>query len=277
MGQASATRFHYGAPMDSAEIEAARHLSAGRLQHTPIPHLPDELRPADLSAAYAIQGALHDLYRTRGHGDQAGYKIGCTTPVMQRYLGIDHPCAGGLLKPTIHQQSADLVMGDFCRPGVECEIAVKLGANLPPLPQPYDSHTVAPAVAAVTAAIEIVDDRYRDYTTFDTPTLVADDFFGAGCIIGPWRSDWQNLDLAKLGGTMAINDEPVGTGLGADIMGHPFAALAWLANHAATRAKPLEAGMIILLGSLVATKWTTTGDIVQINIDELGTAQVRFA
>ncbi len=263
--------------MNNLEKEAARHLSAGRLRHAPIPHLSDHLRPADLTAAYTVQDALHGLYRDGGHGDQAGYKIGCTTPVMQRYLGIGHPCAGGLLAPTLHRQAVSLPMGDFCRPGVECEIAVRLGADLPPGARPHDLESVTPAVAAVAAAIEIVDDRYQDYTTFDTPTLIADDFFGAGCVLGPWRSHWQSLDLAALGGRMAINGEPVGTGIGSDIMGHPFAALAWLANHAAARGRPLVSGTVILLGSLVQTNWVSAGDVVDIEVDALGSAQARFS
>lgn len=262
--------------MEGSEIEAARRLSAGRLQHAPIAHLPDQLRPVDLTAAYAVQDALHDLYSDGGHGHQVGYKIGCTTPVMQRYLGIDHPCAGGLLALTLHSQVGNFAMRDFCRPGVECEIAVQLGADLPLLAEPYDLGTVVTAVAAVAAAIEIVDDRYQDYTTFDTPTLVADDFFGAGCVVAPWRSDWQDLDLAALSGSMTINGKPIGTGTGFDIMGHPFAALAWLANHAASRGTPLASGTVILLGSLVQTNWVALGDVVDITVDELGSAQARF-
>ena len=262
--------------MDIAANQAAEQLSTGRLRHAPIARLPDQLCPSDLTAAYAIQDALHDLYRQGGHGDQAGYKIGCTTPVMQRFLGIDHPCAGGLLAPTCHSRAVTLAMSDFCRPGVECEIAVQLAADLPSPAQPYDTKSVAVAVGAVAAAIEIVDDRYQDYSSFDTPTLAADDFFGAGCVLGPWRTDWQDLDLSALSGSMTINGKTVGTGIGADVMGHPFTALAWLANHAAARAKPLRAGMVILLGSLVATKWITAGDIIDINIAELGNAQARF-
>ncbi len=33
-------------------------------------------------------------------------------------------------------------------------------------------------------AFEIVDDRYEDWRITDTPTLVADDFFAAGALLG---------------------------------------------------------------------------------------------
>ena len=36
---------------------------------------------------------------------------------------------------------------------------------------PYDRQTVAAAVGACMAAIEVVDDRYEDYRALDVPTL----------------------------------------------------------------------------------------------------------
>ena len=76
----------------------------------------------------------------------------------------------------------------------------------------------------------MVDDRYADYTTLGTPTLIADDFFNFGCVLGPAVTDWRelNLDLASIGGRMLINGEDVGQGRGSDILGHPLEALAWL-------------------------------------------------
>ena len=39
-------------------------------------------------------------------------------------------------------------------------------------------------IEAYLPAIEIVDDRYVDWQTLGAPTLVADDFFAAGCVLG---------------------------------------------------------------------------------------------
>ena len=121
------------------------------------------------------------------------------------------------------------------------------------------------------AAIEIVDDRYKDYRTLGIPTLIADDFFDSGCVLGKPVRDWRKLDLPNLTGRTAINGVEVGRGTGALVMGHPFEALAWLAN---LRAKyglgPVKAGEFVLLGSVVETKWLKAGDEVRIEIEELG-------
>ena len=238
--------------------------------------LPHDCRPATLDDAYAVQAALNArLAATRGA--VCGRKIGCTTPVMQRYLEIAHPCAGALYENRTHAAPATVAYADHWRPGVECEIAVRLGRALPGDEAPFDRAAVAAAVEACMAAIEIVDDRYEDFRALDTPTLIADDFFSAGAVLGPPVAGWRDVDLAAAGGTMAINGAAVGAGTGADVMGHPFEALTWLANHAATSGRPLQAGDVVLTGSVVETKWVEAGDTVLVAIEGLGEASVTFA
>ena len=75
---------------------------------------------------------------------------------------------------------------------------------------------------------------------------------------------------------MYINGISVGSGRGSDIMGHPFEALAWIANSFATRGKSLFKGEFVLLGSLVETKWVDKGDVVTIEQPGIGTATAHF-
>lgn len=267
-------------PADRVEAAAAR-LAEGRLARARMGGLPPELRPADEDQAYAVQAALHRRLGAAGWGAVVGHKIGCTTAVMQAYLGIASPCAGGIFEPSVHRSGADdtviLPHTHFVRVGVECELAVRLGADLGVGGGPHDPSSVARAVDALMPAIEIVDDRWQDYRAVDTPTLIADDFFGAGCVLGPPRADWRSLDLLELAGAMRINGELVGRGRGADILGHPLAALAWLADATGARGGVLRAGEIVCLGSLVATRWLARGDEAVIEIESLGRAAVRVA
>ena len=107
------------------------------------------------------------------------------------------------------------------------------------------------------AGMEIVDDRYVDYKSLDTPTLIADDFFDAGCVLGQSVDDWRRLDLSALIGVTRINGAEVGRGRSADVMGHPFEALAWLANNLARRGRSLQAGEFVFTGSVVETNGST--------------------
>ena len=259
-----------------ATQHAASALSSGRLACERMGLLPSDVRPADEADAYRVQDVLHSLLEAGGMGSPAGHKIGCTTPVMQSFLGIPNPCAGAVFDSTVREVSGSFDFDRLLHPGVECEMAVRLGADLPPDGAPYDRSAVAPAVGAVMAAIELVDDRWLDYKSVDTPTLIADDFFGAGCVLGPPMTGWQGLDLTAVEGAMFINGAHVGSGTGADIMGHPFEALAWLANSMAARGRGLREGEFVLLGSLVETKWVERGDLVTIEQPGLGTASAQF-
>ena len=207
------------------DLQAIRHaasaLSAGRLAYERMGLLPSDLRPADEAEAYRVQDDLHTLLEDGGMGSPAGHKIGCTTPVMQSFLGIPNPCAGAVFDSTVREVSGSFDFDRLLHPGVECEMAVRLGVDLPADGAPYDRSTVTPAVDAVMAAIELVDDRWVDYKSVDTPTLIADNFFGAGCVLGAPVHDWQGLDLTAVQGSMYINGTSVGSGTGADIMGHP--------------------------------------------------------
>ena len=126
---------------------------------------------------------------------------------------------------------------DFVRIGVECEIAVRLARDLGPTEAPFTAEWVAEAIEAYYPAIEIVDDRYVEWETLGAPTLVADDFFAAGCVLGEGVPRSAAPDLLEVVGRALINGEVVGQGTGADVLGHPHNALAWLANHLAAGAR----------------------------------------
>src|SRR5205085_4094929 len=137
----------------------------------------------------------------------------------------------------------------FVRVGVECEIAVRLARDLAPSQAPFTADQVAQAIEAYHPAIEIVDDRYENWQTIGAPTLVADDFFAAGCVLGAPVARSTAPDLLKVTGRAIINDKEEGRGTGADVLGHPHNALAWLADHLAAEGRGLHAGQIVLTGS----------------------------
>ena len=256
---------------------AARLICEQRLARTPIDPLPGDCRPRDETEGYAVQEVLHGFLTSAGQGAIVGHKIGCTTPVMQQYLGIKNPCAGGVPATTVHHGHARVRHQDYVRVGVECEIAVRLGADLEPAAAPFDRARVTDAVAAVLPAMEIVDDRYRDYRTLDVATLIADDFFTAGCVLGTPVTGWREVDLPAVTGVTRLNGVEAGRGEGRAVMGHPFEALAWLANLRARSGLGLRAGEFVLLGSVVETRWVSAGDEVVVAFEGLGEVRATFA
>jgi hypothetical protein len=92
--------------------------------------LPAEVYPASLDEAYAIRRAYQEIEEATGRGAIAGYKIGLTTPVMQKLCGVDEPCYGAIFTREVHHRRAALSARDYCRLGVETEIAFRLGDDL---------------------------------------------------------------------------------------------------------------------------------------------------
>jgi 2-keto-4-pentenoate hydratase len=257
-------------------LEAAQAIATARRNRSALASLAPEIAPNDEAEGYLIQRAVHDLLLPT-IGSLVGYKIGCTSAVMQRYLEIPHPCGGGVFERVVHDSGAPLKAGDYVRVGVECEIAVRLARDLAPSEEPFTAEWVGEAIDAYYPAIEIVDDRYEKWETIGAPTLVADDFFAAGCVLGNAVARSAAPDLLKVAGRAVINGREAGRGTGADVLGHPHNALAWLANHLAAEGKGLHAGQIVLTGSLVQTVWLNAGDHVRMEFQGLGRVEATFA
>ena len=255
-------------------LKAAKAIALARRNRAPLAAL--EVPPADEGEGYQVQRALHDLLLPHA-GGLVGFKIGCTSQVMQDYIGIPHPCAGGVFQKGMHESGAKLAASDYVRVGVECEIAVRLKRDLAPGEAPFTAEWVGEAVEAYYPAIEIVDDRYVKWETMGAPTLIADDFFAAGCVLGAAVPRANLPDLKAVAGRAILNGEEVSRGTGADVLGHPHNALAWLANHLAMDGKGLHAGQLVLTGSLVKTLWLKAGDKIRMELDGLGAVEAEFS
>src|SRR3954462_12870725 len=193
-------------------LAAAKAIALARRNHAPLAAL--EVPPTDEAEGYQVQRALHDLLLPHA-GPLVGYKIGCTSQVMQDYIGIPHPCGGGVFQKGVHDSGVRLAAADFVRVGVECEIAVRLKRNLAAGEAPFTAEWVGEAVEAYHPAIEIVDDRYVKWETMGAPSLVADDFFAAGCVLGEAVSRFDAPDLLKVTGRAIVNGNEMGCGTGA--------------------------------------------------------------
>lgn len=247
-------------------------------RNEPLDELPERCRPGTLDDAYAVQAVLRARLEKRGFGAPCGWKIGCTTPVMQAYLDIPHPCAGTLYRTSLYERQATLKAANFFKLGLECEIAVRLAADVDARAAGRGARDIASAVGGVMASVEIIEHRFRDFTAVPPPSLVADDFFSAGCVVGEARPLAEVGDLATLSGFFKIDGAPAAeVGAGAAILGHPLDALRWLAEHLASRDACLRAGEIVTLGSVVKTIYPAAGMRIEACFDRLPPVALRIA
>ena len=92
--------------------------------------------------------------------------------------------------------------GNYCRLGIETEIAVRLGEDLP---QGGDRDRVAAAVESCMAAIELLEDLRHDYKRLSAAAMVAGNVWNAGVVLGAPVTDWRRLDLAQATARLSIN------------------------------------------------------------------------
>jgi 2-keto-4-pentenoate hydratase len=262
--------------LDTSRVRgAARWLVRQHLQRIPSRPMPRALAPSGIEDAYAVQDAFVSL-KSRSCGDVMGHKIALTTPRMRAMVGLDTPIAGRLHARQVVRAPASVRAADYGRLVVEFEIAARMRAELPSEGAPYAIEQVADAVGAVMPAFELADDRAPDYATLAARglELTADNAWNEGAVLGEPTADWRAVDLAALRGTAFINGTAVGEGRGADSMGHPFAALAWVANHLAGRGHRLRSGDIVITGSLVTSKFPRARDRIRFEAGALGAVEL---
>src|SRR4051794_33762426 len=102
-------------------LEAAIAVASARRELGPLRSLHPDIAPRDEAEGYRIQQAVHAVLAAE-LGPLVGYKIGCTSQVMQDYLRIPHPCGGGVFAKGVHGSGVSLRHADYVRVGVECEI-----------------------------------------------------------------------------------------------------------------------------------------------------------
>jgi len=253
-----------------AAQRAARLLDGWLRERRPYATLPEDCRPRNEAEAYAIQDRLHPLLVPR-LGKRVGWKIALTTPQMQKLVGVDRPCLGAIFASTLHHGHVTVKAADYVKLAVECEVAVRLGRAPAP---PFTAEHLADCVEAAMAGIEIVDDRAIDYTKFEAWHLMAYNAFNHGAVLAPPNKDWRKLDLTQVRGTIHIDGQEVGTGKGGDVMGHPLNALAMAAETLHGRGQGLQAGDVVLTGSVVTTKWPKPGQTAVIAVEGLGEAKL---
>ena len=261
-----------------AAARAARLLGAARRERRAVAALPEDCRPADERDGYRIQRALRSWFAETDRAPAAGYKVGATTATMRDMLGVPGPACGSVRAPAVHASGARLAGRDFHAPGIECEIAFRIGRDFGNRPQEFDRREAARRIAAAMPAIEIVDDRYGDWRALGAPTLIADDFFQAACVLGPEAAGVDPMALDAAAGRTVVDGETLGEGRGADVLGHPLEVVLWLARKLAEDGGALEAGQIVLTGSMVRPRFLARRRAAaRVEIDGLGAVEAALA
>ena len=249
--------------------KAARYVAEAHAGRAAYRNLPPEIAPRNVAEAYAAQAALARLLEPR-EGKIAGLKIATTTKIMQQLMGIDHPCGGLIFERRVLRSPAEIRLDDHMHVVLECELAVRIGRALGKPAAPYTAASVKPAIAAVMPAFELIEDRKADYKDAKALSMIADNCWNAGVVLGAETPFNSVQSLAGVHGSLQIDARPSGEGRTDD----PLGALAWVANLAIEQGRMLEPGMVVITGSIIPTFPVRPGNRVVFTLDGFGSAEL---
>jgi len=230
---------------------------------------------ASAAEAYAVQREYVRLLMQSRGTKAAGYKVGLTTPRMQAMCAIDSPVAGVVLKDRVHACGARISTTAYGHVGLEFEIAVRLKQDLAPAGRAPTLAEVAASVDGVCPAIELIDDRGADYRELDALSLIADNAWNDGIVLGSFAPSWP--DLAAIEAVVSVDGKIIDRGFGRDVLGHPFHSLVWLATHLAGQDSRLRAGDIVMTGSVVTTKFPDRAESYHYELTGCGAVELSIS
>lgn len=260
--------------MLTAEVrgDIARALAAAEVARTPIPPLRETWPALDVVDAYEIQ-LLNIRQRLAAGATIKGHKVGLSSLAMQQMMNVDEPDYGHLLSDMECLEGTPVSAGAYCMPRVEVEVAFILGETLPG--EGCTEADVLAATESVAPSIELIDSRIQNWNIKIGDTI-ADNASSAGFILGPERVRPGDIDLRSIEARLRCNGEQVAEGRSDAVLGNPVTAVAWLARKVASFGVTLEAGHVILPGSVHRAIDAHPGDSFEAEFDGLGTVRLAF-
>ena len=222
--------------------------------------------------AYAI--SLGALERRTADGERVvGKKIGVTSKAVQDMLGVHQPDFGFLTDRMWIEGDIDIEASGLIQPRAEAEVGFILKECLKG--PGVTAEQVIAATEAIVPCFEIVDSRIENWKIGIVDT-VADNASCGVFVLGEARADPRAHDLPDLHVTVTKNGQPLSEGYGRAVQGSPAEAVAWLANTLGAYGVTLDAGDVILSGSLVPLEDARAGDVFEMELHGVGGCTARF-
>jgi 2-keto-4-pentenoate hydratase len=241
---------------------ASLFLTARRGASPRLEGLPAGLRPQTEAEAYAIQQAV-----VAELGGIGGWKVGSPNPASTHFTCAPLP-AGTVLDGPVTIEGSDH--------GVEAEIAVRLGRDLPPRESPYTIEDIRAAIASAHPAIEVLESRFVDLAAAGPLSGLADSLSNHSLVLGPAIADWEQVDLTRETVRLMVDGVEIKHGT-ANPGGEMLRLVVWLANEGTRWAGGLRAGQVVTTGSWTGKDFTRPGAEVVARFARCGDAVLKFA
>ncbi len=236
-----------------------------------IPLLSERDPTLDRQRAYAIAAEIH-ARRLRREELPVGRKIGFSNRAIWKTYGVDAPIWGHVYDSTLHHAPdgvARFALGPLLQPRLEPEIQLHF-ARTPPVTQ--DEAAILACVDWIAHGFEIIQCPYPDWRFTAADSIAACALHGA-LVIGRPVAVSSIEDCAQKLRSFSITLSQQGVvrerGRGANALGSPLLALAYLAEALAgqAHAAPVQAGEIVTTGTLTAPPPVAVGETWSTTLD----------
>lgn len=245
-------------------------------------------RPADdPRVVRGMTAQLDRLNAALGPGERPlGWKLAFGSPAGMERLGLDAPLVGHLVEAARVPSGAVVAVGRWANALAEPELAVHLGADVS---GDADRSVVAGAIAGIGPAIELVD---VDPPPDDVAAVLAGDIYQRALVLGeadPSRAGGSTEGLVGRVRRVAegrSDGGAEGTSVGAEervvddvtaATGDPVDLVRHVARVLAGFGRRLEAGQVVITGSIVPPRAVHPGDRLSFELSPIGSIDVRFS
>ncbi len=231
--------------------------------------MTDALEP-EVVRGLAQQRHLLDA-ATRAGAAHVGWKVGFGSVSGLQLLGLSGPIIGHLLDSGELADGSEVPIAGWTGAVIEAEIACWIAREIPADVVDAD---IPGYVAAVGPALEVAD---VDHRPEDSERILAGNIFHRGYVLG--RAD-PSLTLERAGALAAQfrhGDELIEVTDSVPLTGRLPAVLARAARQAPLLGRPMRAGDVVLLGSIIAPRPVVPGDGCAYRLDGLPELTISFA
>ena len=249
--------------------QIAENLINQHIEKKRFANLKEDLRPISTEEAYLAQ---FEFQAKVSRGSLGGFKIGLTSIAQQKLCGIDSPIAGGIFLKEIFPSTHQIRLENYHGLGIEFELALKISKDIDPSENKFSNLNLLSYIDNIYPAFELIIDRNADYQNLDALSLIADNAWSAGVVLGDPIPNWENFQINNLNSTLYWNSEPA---LHAQIKSaNPLHSLEWIINHLGQMGKKIPKDSLIMTGSVLQTRKPLKGDKITYKIENLSKVEV---
>ena len=234
-------------------------------------NLPETLMPKDFDEAYETQKIFQE---NSGRGSLGGFKIALASKVQQQLCGIDHPVAGGIFANEINSSPSTFELKNFHGLGLEFEIAATMSDDLKPEMGPFNSENIRKYIKSLSPAFELIIDRNANYSNINPLSMITDNAWCSGIVLGKELPDWKKLNLDTIKSQLLWNDETPQNAMIKDA--NPLESLAWVSNLLASLGRTIPKHSVIITGSVIKTRAPHKGDHIIYKVEDLSEVEIKI-